>query len=146
MLPLSQSLTQSQVLREEVQHDSTISCREGYSEDAAVGGITAEPLSVRSLSNIIDVQSLPHLQPFDEPNTILLSERSFTVAVSAIDRDLYAEFRRAEDNVTQDHSRSNDEQEAIAEQLHALFAQHRDEAAACVRLAEDGKGLQCTAS
>ena len=67
------------------------------------------------------------------------------MAVGAINRNISDEVRRGEENVTQDnhYSHLSNEQKEISKQLRTLLVfLCEEEAAASVRSAEDGDGLQ----
>ena len=67
------------------------------------------------------------------------------MVVRAINSKVYDELRSVEDNVTPDysHSRVNNEQKDISQQLYALIASlSKAETAAYVSSGEDSNGLQ----
>ena len=79
---------------------------------------------VKSLSIVIDTQSLLHIQPFRcRSNKNLGWSWIFTVAVRAINRSIHDEIRRVQDNVVPPRllPRLRDGRQEISEQLHAAL-------------------------
>ena len=103
-----------------------MSRREGSGEDpatTAAGGSTTERGTARSLSTLIDAKSLLHVQPFDRDRTTFLGWTwSFAMAVRALNRNMYDEFRRVDGIVTQGKNRSrfsSEQKENLEATVHA---------------------------
>ena len=82
---------------------------------------------MKSLSIVIDTQSLLHIQPFNaDRNKNLGWSWIFTVAVRAINRSIHDETQKVEDNLVPPRlqPRLRDGRQEISEQLHAHFLRY----------------------